>query len=61
MTEPTFFEARDGVRLAWRELGEGRPERDLQAMLVLCADRQAGLGALRQAEQIGRLLNERAI
>ena len=20
-----FFEARDGVRLAWRELGEGRP------------------------------------
>ena len=25
MTEPKFFEARDGVRLAWRELGEGRP------------------------------------
>jgi pimeloyl-ACP methyl ester carboxylesterase len=25
MTEPTFFEARDGVRLAVRELGEGRP------------------------------------
>ena len=25
MTEPRFFEARDGVRLAWRELGEGRP------------------------------------
>ncbi|MBJ7442190.1 MAG: alpha/beta hydrolase [Sphingopyxis sp.] len=24
-TEPRFFEARDGVRLAWRELGEGRP------------------------------------
>lgn len=23
--EPQFFEARDGVRLAWRELGEGRP------------------------------------
>ena len=25
MTEPRFFEARDGVRLAWRELGDGRP------------------------------------
>ena len=25
MTEPRFFEARDGVRLAWRELGAGRP------------------------------------
>ena len=25
MSEPQFFEARDGVRLAWRELGEGRP------------------------------------
>jgi pimeloyl-ACP methyl ester carboxylesterase len=25
MIEPQFFEARDGVRLAWRELGEGRP------------------------------------
>jgi len=24
-TEPQFFEARDGVRLAWREMGEGRP------------------------------------
>ncbi len=24
-SEPQFFEARDGVRLAWRELGEGRP------------------------------------
>ncbi|WP_422058912.1 alpha/beta fold hydrolase [Sphingopyxis sp.] len=24
-TEPQFFEARDGVRLAWRETGEGRP------------------------------------
>lgn len=24
-TEPEFFEARDGVRLAWRETGEGRP------------------------------------
>ncbi|MGB3847345.1 alpha/beta fold hydrolase [Sphingopyxis sp. YF1] len=23
--EPQFFEARDGARLAWRELGEGRP------------------------------------
>ncbi|WP_447764874.1 alpha/beta fold hydrolase [Sphingopyxis panaciterrae] len=23
--DPQFFEARDGVRLAWRELGEGRP------------------------------------
>lgn len=23
--EPQFLEARDGVRLAWRELGEGRP------------------------------------
>ena len=23
--EPRFFEARDGVRLAWREMGEGRP------------------------------------
>lgn len=23
--EPQFFEARDGVRLAWREMGEGRP------------------------------------
>jgi pimeloyl-ACP methyl ester carboxylesterase len=23
--EPQFFEARDGVRLAWRETGEGRP------------------------------------
>lgn len=23
--EPQFFEARDSVRLAWRELGEGRP------------------------------------
>ena len=23
-SEPQFFEARDGVRLAWRELGEGR-------------------------------------
>lgn len=23
--EPQFFTARDGVRLAWRELGEGRP------------------------------------
>ena len=25
MTDPQFFEARDGVRLAWRELGAGRP------------------------------------
>lgn len=25
MIEPQFFEARDGVRLAWRETGEGRP------------------------------------
>ncbi len=25
MSDPQFFEARDGVRLAWRELGEGRP------------------------------------
>jgi pimeloyl-ACP methyl ester carboxylesterase len=25
MTDPVFFEARDGVRLAVRELGEGRP------------------------------------
>lgn len=25
MIEPEFFEARDGVRLAWREMGEGRP------------------------------------
>lgn len=25
MTEPAFFEARDGVRLAVREIGEGRP------------------------------------
>lgn len=24
-TEPRFFEARDGVRLAWREIGEGSP------------------------------------
>jgi len=24
-TEPRFFEARDGVRLAWREMGEGSP------------------------------------
>lgn len=23
--EPRFFEARDGVRLAWREMGQGRP------------------------------------
>lgn len=23
--EPRFFDARDGVRLAWREMGEGRP------------------------------------
>ncbi len=23
--EPQFFEARDGVRLAWREMGDGRP------------------------------------
>ena len=23
--EPQFFDARDGVRLAWREMGEGRP------------------------------------
>src|SRR3546814_12726201 len=23
--EPQFFEARDGVRLAWREMGEGAP------------------------------------
>ncbi|MEQ8309360.1 MAG: alpha/beta hydrolase [Sphingopyxis sp.] len=23
--DPQFFEARDGVRLAWREMGEGRP------------------------------------
>ena len=23
--EPQYFEARDGVRLAWREIGEGRP------------------------------------
>lgn len=23
--DPHFFEARDGVRLAWREMGEGRP------------------------------------
>ena len=23
--EPQFFEARDGVRLAWREMGQGRP------------------------------------
>ena len=23
--EPQYFEARDGVRLAWREMGEGRP------------------------------------
>ena len=23
--EPQFFEARDGVQLAWRETGEGRP------------------------------------
>ncbi|MCA0210525.1 MAG: alpha/beta hydrolase [Proteobacteria bacterium] len=25
MIEPQFFDARDGVRLAWREMGEGRP------------------------------------
>ncbi|MBU0825440.1 MAG: alpha/beta hydrolase [Alphaproteobacteria bacterium] len=25
MIEPEFFEARDGVQLAWRETGEGRP------------------------------------
>ncbi|MGL3820015.1 alpha/beta fold hydrolase [Sphingopyxis sp. R3-92] len=25
MSDVQFFEARDGVRLAWRELGEGRP------------------------------------
>ncbi|HWW58899.1 MAG TPA: alpha/beta hydrolase [Sphingopyxis sp.] len=25
MIEPQFFEARDGVQLAWREMGEGRP------------------------------------
>jgi len=25
MIEPRYFEARDGVRLAWREMGEGRP------------------------------------
>lgn len=25
MIEPQLFEARDGVRLAWREIGEGRP------------------------------------
>lgn len=25
MVEPQYFEARDGVRLTWRELGEGRP------------------------------------
>ncbi len=25
MSDPQFFEARDGVRLAWREVGEGRP------------------------------------
>lgn len=25
MIEPELFEARDGVRLAWREIGEGRP------------------------------------
>ena len=25
MSDPQYFEARDGVRLAWRELGEGRP------------------------------------
>ncbi|MDO9369163.1 MAG: alpha/beta hydrolase [Sphingopyxis sp.] len=25
MSDPQFFEARDGVRLAWRETGEGRP------------------------------------
>lgn len=24
-TEPRFFDARDGVQLAWREMGEGRP------------------------------------
>lgn len=24
-SEPQFFDARDGVRLAWREMGEGRP------------------------------------
>ena len=24
-SEPKFFEARDGVRLAWREMGEGAP------------------------------------
>lgn len=25
MIEPQYFEARDGVRLAWREMGQGRP------------------------------------
>ncbi len=25
MSDPQFFEARDGVRLGWREVGEGRP------------------------------------
>ena len=25
MIEPQFFDARDGVRLAWREMGDGRP------------------------------------
>jgi hypothetical protein len=34
------------------ELGKGSPEGDLQAVLVLCADGQAGLRIPRKANQI---------
>ena len=34
------------------ELGKGSPESDLQAMVVLCADGQAGLRIFREANQI---------